>query len=63
MERKNIIVTGATSGIGLALIHRLQDAGYYPILTGRNAEKVVNLSREVGVPGYQLDVSDEGQIT
>jgi len=63
MERENIIVTGATSGIGLALIHRLQDAGYYPILTGRNAENVMNLSREVGVPGYQLDVSDEGQIT
>ena len=63
MGRKNIIVTGATSGIGLALIHRLQDSGYYPILTGRNAEKVMNLSHEVGVPGYQLDVSDERQIT
>jgi len=63
MERKNIIVTGATSGIGLALVHRLKDAGYNPILTGRNPEKVMNLSYKIGVPGYQLDVSDEEQIT
>ncbi len=62
MERKNIIVTGATSGIGLALIHRLQDAGYYPILTGRNPRKVADLSHEIGIPGYQLDVSCEDQI-
>jgi len=63
MKRKNIIVTGATSGIGLALIHHLQDAGYSPILTGRNPEKVADLSHEIGVPGYQLDVSDEEQLT
>jgi len=62
MERKIIIVTGATSGIGLALVHRLKDAGYNPILTGRNPEKVMNLSYKIGIPGYQLDVSDEEQI-
>lgn len=61
-DRKLIIVTGATSGIGLALITRLQDAGYFPILTGRNPEKVMGLARETGAPGYHLDVADEDAI-
>ena len=61
-DRKVIIVTGATSGIGLTLLHRLKDAGYFPILTGRNPEKVANLSCEIGVPGYHLDVANEDHI-
>jgi short-subunit dehydrogenase len=61
-DRKVIIVTGATSGIGLALVNRLRDAGYLPILTGRNPEKVADMARETGVPGYHLDVADEDNI-
>ncbi len=61
-DRKVIIVTGATSGIGLTLVQRLKDAGYFPILTGRNHEKVANLSDEIGVPGYHLDVANEDHI-
>ena len=57
-----IIVTGATSGLGLALISALKDAGFEPILTGRNADKVAALSADLGVAGYQLDVSDAGAI-
>ncbi|MCV6591755.1 MAG: SDR family oxidoreductase [Silicimonas sp.] len=59
---KTIIVTGATSGLGLALIGALKAAGYAPILTGRSAEKVRALSAEMGVPGVTLDVSDPGAI-
>ncbi|MBE9476362.1 MAG: SDR family oxidoreductase [Proteobacteria bacterium] len=61
-DRKTIIVTGATSGIGLALIYRLRDAGYFPILTGRNPEKVSAMARETGAPGYHLDVANESHI-
>ncbi|MCK4711982.1 MAG: SDR family oxidoreductase [Marinosulfonomonas sp.] len=57
-----IVVTGATSGLGLALITALKDAGYAPILTGRNAAKVATLAADLGVAGYQLDVSDAGSI-
>lgn len=57
-----IVVTGATSGLGLALISALSDAGYTPILTGRNAEKVAVAAADLGVAGYQLDVSDAGSI-
>lgn len=59
---KTIVVTGATSGLGLALIGVLKSAGFNPILTGRNASAVGALGAELGVPGYQLDVSDPQSI-
>jgi len=63
MDSKTVLVTGATSGIGLALIGQLKDAGYQPILTARNADKVRNLAAENDVPGYALDVADSEAIT
>ena len=57
-----IIVTGATSGLGLALIPALKQAGYTPVLTGRNADKVATASRGLDVAGYQMDVADAGAI-
>ncbi len=62
MENKTVLVTGATSGIGLALIDRLMAAGYAPILIARNADKVKALAAEKGVAGYVLDVADAGAI-
>ncbi len=61
-DNKTVVVTGATSGIGLALISSLQDAGYFPILTGRNADKVAALAAGHKVPGYCLDVADAQAI-
>ena len=61
-ESKPVIVTGATSGFGLALIGRLRDAGYVPVLTGRNADKVTALAAGEGVPGYALDVADADAV-
>ncbi len=60
---KTVVVTGATSGIGLALISQLREAGYVPILTGRNADKVATLAASCKVPGYCLDVADTTAIT
>ncbi len=59
---KTIVVTGATSGLGLALISALKGEGYAPILTGRNSDKVAELASQSGVPGYHLDVSDPAMI-
>ncbi len=61
-DTKPIIVTGATSGIGLALISILKANGYAPILTGRNKSKVEKLSSQHGVAGYVLDVSNQQSI-
>ena len=62
-DNKTVVVTGASSGIGLALISQLCDAGYLPILTGRNSEKVAALAASHKVPGYCLDVADAEAIT
>jgi len=62
-DNKTVVVTGATSGIGLALISQLRDAGYFPILTGRNGEKVTTLAASHKVPGYCLDVADAQAIS
>lgn len=61
-RNRTIVVTGATSGYGLALIGHLRDAGYRPILTGRNSSKVTALANEIGVSGFQLDVADVAAI-
>jgi len=53
-----IVVTGATSGLGLALVGELSRAGYTPILTGRDPVRVAELAAELGVAGHELDVSD-----
>ncbi len=58
----NILVTGATSGLGLALVHALKSAGYTPILSGRNAAKTMALAKAAQVPGVVLDVADIAQI-
>ncbi len=59
---KNILITGATSGIGLALIEPLKAAGFLPILTGRNAGKTADLAAHHGVKFYTLDVADPTEI-
>lgn len=62
MPKKSILVTGATSGLGLALVRRLLDVGYQPILSGRNPDKVAELAASEGVAGYVLDVADHARM-
>lgn len=59
---EKIVVTGATSGLGKAIVVGLLEAGLQPVLTGRNADKVAALAAELGVKGYRLDVSDPEDI-
>lgn len=59
---QKIVVTGATSGLGKAIVIALLEAGLQPVLTGRNAEKVAALAAKLGVAGYRLDVSDPEDI-
>lgn len=50
-------LTGATSGIGEALVHLLASKGYALILTGRNEEKL----KALGYPYIVADLSDNRQ--
>jgi len=58
---KTALVTGATSGIGRAVVVALAGAGWRVIATGRRAERLESLAREIGeaVVPAAFDVRDE----
>jgi NADP-dependent 3-hydroxy acid dehydrogenase YdfG len=57
---KNIIITGATSGIGESTARLLASKGYHLLLTGRNESKLTELKTELGenVRIAKMDVRD-----
>ncbi|MCG8920581.1 SDR family NAD(P)-dependent oxidoreductase [Actinokineospora sp. PR83] len=66
-QRPAALVTGATSGIGLAVARALGTAGHRVFLCARDAEKVgltVKTLREEGISaeGTSADVRDPGQV-
>ena len=40
-KNKKILITGATGGIGNALVHKFYDAGYNILATGTNNDKLI----------------------
>lgn len=63
-QRKNIVITGASSGIGLMIARDVAKRGDVPILLARSTEKLKVASEDIlqttGVvaPYFTLDVSD-----
>ncbi len=58
LKQQPILITGATSGIGLALALHLKQLGYVPIASGRNEKKLSELSAKYDVLSIPIDVSD-----
>ena len=46
LENKNIIVTGASGGIGNAIIKKLNDAGANILASGTNIDKLEELKKK-----------------
>lgn len=60
---KVIIVTGASSGIGAATVRLLHEAGALPVLAARRADRIEELSRELGgALAVRTDVTDGSDI-
>ena len=55
---KTAVVTGAASGIGLALARRLKAAGATPVLVDRDDEALEAAKAELGAAGWPGDVRD-----
>jgi uncharacterized oxidoreductase len=63
LEKKTILITGGTSGIGFELAKQLLQRGNTIIVTGRDAEKLEATKRALpGVHAFQSDVSDPSAI-
>lgn len=54
MEKKIVMVTGATSGIGEACARKFASDGYNVIITGRRGEKLDALRRELESMGAEV---------
>jgi NAD(P)-dependent dehydrogenase (short-subunit alcohol dehydrogenase family) len=54
------LVTGGSSGIGLAIAHMLHDEGYALTLAARRPERLESAASELGALAVPADVSQEG---
>lgn len=55
MEKKNIVITGASDGIGKAAAKRLSVLGHNVIIVGRSKEKTEKFARDLGAPFHIAD--------
>ncbi|GAA0525716.1 SDR family oxidoreductase [Paractinoplanes ferrugineus] len=59
LDGKTALVTGGTSGIGLATAHRFAAEGAHVFITGRDQQRLDNAVKAVGnATGVKSDVSD-----
>ncbi len=65
VKGKNILLTGATGGIGSAVAKLLAASGANLFLTGRNSEKLSAIALHSGISGertYSADLSNPSQV-
>jgi NAD(P)-dependent dehydrogenase (short-subunit alcohol dehydrogenase family) len=62
VEQKAVLVTGATSGIGLRITERLASEGYFVYAGARKPEDIERLSRMKNVEAVRLDVTVQEDI-
>jgi len=57
---RSALVTGGSSGIGLAIARMLRDEGFELTVASRTLEKVEAAAAELGALGIQANLADEG---
>ncbi|OBK01768.1 short-chain dehydrogenase [Mycolicibacterium conceptionense] len=57
LDGKTALVTGGTSGIGLATARRLAAEGAYVFITGRDRARLDKAAASIGAHGIQSDIS------
>lgn len=62
LDGKTALVTGGTSGIGLATAKRLSDEGAYVFITGRNRTRLDAAAASIDAHGVQSDISKPEEL-
>jgi NAD(P)-dependent dehydrogenase (short-subunit alcohol dehydrogenase family) len=61
-KSKNVVITGGTTGIGLATAKAFINAGANVWITGRNAENLQKATEEINSPNLKTLVSDTSNL-
>jgi len=62
MSSKNILITGATDGIGLETARKLKSLGHKIIVHGRNAEKLQKVAEELDADSFKADFANLSEV-
>ncbi|RAU97416.1 short-chain dehydrogenase [Mycobacterium colombiense] len=62
LDGKTTLVTGGTSGIGLATAKRFVDEGAYVFITGRDRARLDETAASIGAHGVQGDISKPDEL-
>lgn len=62
MAQRSILITGCSSGIGLAAARLMKARGWHVLATARKTEDLAMLEREVGVTALALDLGDPASV-
>ena len=57
MDKKTIVITGSSDGIGYAAAKKLKEKGHDVIIVGRHAKKTERVAAELGAPYHIADYS------
>ncbi|HTS98305.1 MAG TPA: SDR family oxidoreductase [Streptosporangiaceae bacterium] len=60
---RNVLITGASNGIGRAIAARFAAGGDTVVITGRNADRLRQAAADVGAQGVVCDAADLEQVT
>ncbi|MCW4152635.1 SDR family oxidoreductase [Halomonas sp. 18H] len=63
LQNQRILVTGATSGIGLDIAQALAELGANLVLIGRNQDILAELEQSLGALTLAVDITDEAAVT